>query len=113
MRPGPLPSVSLVDPSVWITVEVSLPSPFKFWSKMGSSASNAVLVPGNCADQVAGVVTVAVCGPDCVLAASGILPGHVVAARRLYRADRRPAAKLTGCNIGIVVLQRGVRAAAV
>ena len=76
---------------------------------MGSRDSNVVLVAGNCPDQIAGVVAVAVCGPDRVLAVSGILPGHVIAARCLYRADRRPGAKLAARHVGALIFQRGTR----
>ena len=64
------------------------------------------------AGQISFVVAVAVGAPHRVLAGTGILPGNVIAARRLNRADRRPRAKLTGGNVGAFIFQRRTRSAA-
>src|SRR6476660_9361426 len=54
-------------------------------------------------------IAVAISGPDRILIGARAFPGHLIAARRLLGANRRPAAKLTRHNIGATVFQRGVR----
>ena len=56
--------------------------------------------------RLRGVVAVAVGAPDRILISAGSLPGNVIAACRLHRADRRPAAKLARRNIRTVIFQR-------
>ena len=73
------------------------PSPFKSWWKLVSSNSSAVLVPDirrYIGDEVAAAVGI----PDRILIGAGDLPGNLVAARRLLRADRRPGAELPRHN---------------
>ena len=51
--------------------------------------------PCHGADHVCDLVAVAVRAPRRVLTGRRALPGHLVAARCLLAADRRPAAELT------------------
>ena len=54
-------------------------------------------------------IAVAIGVPDRILIGARAFPGHLIAARRLLGADRRPATKLARHNIGATVFQRGVR----
>ena len=71
-----------------------MPSPLRSWLKMVSSYSSAIAVTRHRGDDVGDIVAAAVGAPNGVLASARILPGNVVAARRLHRPDRRPAAEL-------------------
>ena len=57
-------------------------------------------------------IAVAISGPDRILIGARDFPGHLIAARRLLGADRRPATKLTRHNIGATVFQRGTEPSA-
>ena len=63
--------------------------------------------------NIGNVVAVVVGIPRRVLTGARILPGNLIAARRLLRTDRRPGAKLTGHKIRAAKLQRGTGASAV
>ena len=63
-------------------------------------------------DKIREVVAAAIGAPHRVLIGAGHLPGHIVAARSLFRADRRPATKLAGRNSRTAVFQLGASAAA-
>ena len=56
--------------------------------------------------NIGDVVAVVVGIPRRVLTGARILPGDLIAARRLLRTDRRPGAKLTGHKVRTAKLQR-------
>src|SRR5437016_1073460 len=56
-------------------------------------------------DKIREVVAAATGAPHRVLIGAGHLPGHIVAAGSLFRADRRPATKLAGRNSRTAVSQ--------
>src|SRR5436305_14733210 len=56
-------------------------------------------------DKIREVVAAAIGAPHRVLIGAGHLPGHIVAAGSLFRADRRPATKLAGRNSRTAVFQ--------
>src|SRR5438067_270174 len=56
-------------------------------------------------DEGRNVVAIAVGGPCRILIDAGDLPGHVISARRLLRADRRPRAELTCHDGSALILQ--------
>ena len=62
---------------------------------------------------ISGVVAVAVGAPDRILIGARIFPGNVIPGRRLHRADRRPADKLTRHNRSAGIGQLGIRTTAV
>ena len=104
----------LVEPSVWITVVVRSPVPFKFWLKMGSNVSSVALFPDTAPTRVRDVIAVILLVLQIVYSLAPVnLPGNVIPGRRLHRTDRRPAAKLAGDKIRVLVLQRRAEAAAI
>src|SRR5438105_5050852 len=63
-------------------------------------------------DKIRAVVAAAIGAPHRILIGIGHLPGHVVAARSLFRADRGTATKLSGRNCRTAVCSLGASAAA-
>ena len=108
----------LIDPnelvSVWITkrIKTDYAVAIQVLIENRLERFQCIAIPRYRADQITGVVAVAVGGPHRVLVSASILPGNVVATCRLHRPDRRPTAKLTDRNVGAGIFQRRTRPAA-
>src|SRR5258705_7686892 len=69
--------------------------------------------PGHIENECRDVIAAAVGTPHAVLIGTGDLPGYVVSARSLHRANWRPGPKLTRRDDGAAKLQRWARPAGV
>ena len=87
-----------------VAVQVLLETGFERFQRRAAARHHA--------DGVREVVAAAVGVPDRILIGAGDLPGNLIAACRLLRADRRPGAELTRRHGRAAVAQRGARRSA-